>query len=353
MHLCNEIDCLGMKSVRKTFLLLAAVCLIGLCCNSCKKSEEEAISYKYMEGTVEVADVPSYVVCNELLTMTLGGITYPENPSYKWLTDRNLYADTLHAETITLQMPDSLAQYKFTVYADAGGFYQSFNTFSITAIDTSFNGSLTGLVKSGCSIFDDRDGQSYPYVTIGSLDWFSRNLSYSGTGIPFKNSPAMHSLFGRYYTWDEATGGVSGEGLGCGPQGACPEGWSVPTNEDWVDLAVALSGDPDVEFTDEWPGLAECLSADAYFREERMWPYSPQNEHANIVGWNAIPTGAAILGGKDYTGINAYGFWWSATQKNDKQAYYRYQHYDTGNFPMNYTDKNSISATVRCVRIAR
>lgn len=353
MHLCNVLDRSGMKCVRKLSLLLMTACVACLSVCSCNKSEEETVAtYRYMDGRVDFS-FPSFVVRNEILTMTAGGITYPENPSYKWLMDKHLYADTLHARSVTVQIPDSLAEYSITAYADAPGFYEAYSTFSIMSIDTTFNGSLTGLVQSERSIFDDRDGQTYPYVTIGSLDWFSRNLSYTGTGVPYMDSPAMHTLFGRYYTWDEATGGISGEGLGNGPQGACPPGWSVPTNEDWVDLAAAVSGNPDIQFTDEWAGIAPLVSADAYFREERMWPYSPANGHTNETGWNAIPTGVSQFKGLDYIGVNAFGFWWSATQKDGQQAFYRYQHYDSDKFPMNNVDKNSIGATVRCVRIAR
>ena len=58
-------------------------------------------------------------------------------------------------------------------------------------------------------------------------------------------------MFGRLYTWNDATGGESASGLGNGVQGVCPEGWSIPTAEDWVDLAMAVNGGENVEFKED------------------------------------------------------------------------------------------------------
>ena len=86
---------------------------------------------------------------------------------------------------------------------------------------------------------------------------------------------------------------------------------------------------------------------------EKMWPYSPDNEHTNDFGWNALPMGYTRNNHTEFEAVGDYGFWWSASEKNSDQAYYRYIYKDLSSFPMNYTSKTDFGASVRCVRIAR
>jgi uncharacterized protein (TIGR02145 family) len=147
-------------------------------------------------------------------------------------------------------------------------------------------------------------------------------------------------MFGSFYTWSEATSGQ-----------VCPEGWTVPTHEDWESLAAVLSGGRALPFVDNWDGLGAKASADAYLNEERLWPYSPDNGHTNDIGWNALPLGYSFANTTQFSGFNNYGCWWSATEKDEAQAFYRYIWYDLGDFPMAYTDKDDMRASVRCVRM--
>ena len=335
-----------MKILRKFFVLLTFAAAAGLAF-SCSEAAEDETETIYMEGQVDF-ECPRYIGVGEILTTTVFGVTYPENPSYKWYVAMTS-EDTLRTKTITVQFPDSLGNFTLTAFAEHSGFYQSSMAATITTIDPEL--SFTGLADSGKYIKDDRDGQSYSYVTLGSLDWFAQNLAYTGAGLAYENSTILHPLVGRYYTWVEATGGVSAKGLGAGPQGACPEGWSVPTAEDWEDLAKAVSGEYH-SFLDDWPGIAAPTSAEAYINDTRMWGYNPDNDHNNSTGWNAIPSGYCE-DGDDFAELDSYGFWWSSAEKSSEQAYYRYQYVDMSNFPVASANKDGIAATVRCVRIAR
>ena len=323
--------------VTHIFCCLGAVAMLLLSLASCKNSEEETIDSESMSGSVTF-DVPYYVLKGETVTMTVSGIIYPKEVLYRWYV-MDVYSDTLTTSTITVRFPDSLGAFTVSATSYADGFYSSSRSQTVTTIDTTWNTSLTGLQLSPDWIEDARDGHVYHYVTLGETDWFSQNLAWQGAGVPFKASPATAGFFGSFYTWNEAM-----------KQDVCPEGWRVPTSEDWETLAATLTGGVALPFIDNWSGLGARLSAEAYINEERMWPYSPDNAHANDVGWNALPLGYSFAGASEFEGVNAYGCWWSATEKNAQQAFFRYIWYDRDDFPMSYTDKNDMRASVRCVR---
>ena len=325
-----------MDLIKKTgFLAAALLLLLGVF--ACKDEEEETETSASMSGSVEY-DIPYYVLKGETVTMSASGILYPKDVRYKWYIS-GVYADTLTARTVTVRFPDSLGVFTVSAFSYADGFYNSSTSQTVTTIDTTWNTSLTGLADSAERVTDIRDGRSYRYVTIGPLDWFSQNLAWQGTGVPFKASPAVAGLFGSFYTWEEA---VAGD--------VCPEGWRVPTEQDWNSLAAAMNGGEPLDFYGNWPGLGSRASADAYVNGERLWPYSPDNVHENSFGWNAMPLGYSFANTSDFSGVNAFGCWWSATEKNADQAFYRYIHYDRPDFPASYTSKNDLRASVRCVR---
>ena len=326
-----------MNLIRKTgWLVFALALLCGL--TACKEDEEDT-TLPSMSGSVTF-DIPSYVLKGETVTMSATGVLYPTDIQYRWYIS-GVYSDTLAFSRVTVRFPDSLGVFSVSAFAFASGFYSTSTTQTVTTIDTTWNTSLTGLYRSRNSFVDPRDGHCYGYVTLSGIDWFTQNLAWQGTGVPFKASKATAPLFGSVYTWQEAVEG-----------NACPEGWRVPSQDDWISLSAVLNGGQPLDFYSSWPRLGERASADARMNEERMWSYTPDNLHTNDVGWNALPLGYtfADTGGGTFTGVNTYGCWWSATEKNAEQAFYRYIYSESGDFPMSYTSKKDLRASVRCVR---
>lgn len=89
------------------------------------------------------------------------------------------------------------------------------------------------------TLFDTRDGQSYPVVRIGNQIWLAENFRYlpkenngNGDGNDEEESPLYKNgkfdndnqfLFGRYYNYKTATK-------------IAPEGWHLPTKEEFNEL---------------------------------------------------------------------------------------------------------------------
>lgn len=171
----------------------------------------------------------------------------------------------------------------------------------------------------------DADGNIYDLVTIGSQVWIGQNLKTTkyndGTAIPVigddpvnawsnlatgaccwygndesKNGP----VYGALYNWHAVKTGK-----------LCPDGWHVPTKDDWTRLSFALEG---------------SLYAGGKLKEADTihWagapPDSPQYPIAsNESGFTALPGGSRS--GTAFSGLRDYGVWWSSTSDNTEYAW--------------------------------
>lgn len=335
----------------KKYLYIILFTLISLTfVPSCiEDPENEFVS---MKGTLTVnLEIPEYVEPGDTFNLNISGITEPADVEYSWASP--FLKDTLEQADYFLVIPDTTGHYTITGIAFKKGYYSSIVNCEFEVIVAEEGRSIKGLVfnPEGGAILDRRDGQIYKTTPIGNLEWFAENLNWQETGTSYIDLKALGSVYGRLYTWEEATLGEEGKGLGGGPQGICPEGWSIPTNEDWVDFATAHNNGIPLPFVDEWSRIGERATTDARFIDERFWPYSPDNMHENTLYWNALPGGNStykhtIFGGKDN-----YGFWWSSTKSKENMAYYRYIFFDTHTMPMNHGLIDDFGASVRCVRL--
>lgn len=89
-------------------------------------------------------------------------------------------------------------------------------------------------------------GKAYNTIQIANQCWFRENLDYgemiTGPGVMldngivekfcYENNEDNCEEYGALYQWDEAVQYVNLEGT----QGLCPDGWHVPTSNDFIDL---------------------------------------------------------------------------------------------------------------------
>ncbi|GAA3555718.1 FISUMP domain-containing protein [Snuella lapsa] len=79
---------------------------------------------------------------------------------------------------------------------------------------------------------DPRDGQVYEIVTIGDQTWFAENLNYDtadNSSTCYDGNSDNCFIYGRLYSGDAA-------------QTACPDGWHLPSKEEWETLIDYLGG---------------------------------------------------------------------------------------------------------------
>jgi len=104
---------------------------------------------------------------------------------------------------------------------------------SVKAISVSSSGEKEDTpvytVETG-SVIDERDGQIYKTVTIGTQTWLAQNLNYETVNSFCYNDTASYcDKYGRLYTWDAA-------------MDACPSGWHLPSQTEWNTLLNTLGG---------------------------------------------------------------------------------------------------------------
>lgn len=164
---------------------------------------------------------------------------------------------------------------------------------------------FSGNLKWGCpdSIFTDpRDGEVYKIVCIGDQVWMAENLRYAGAGVCYDNNAGNCTTYGRLYSIKETTGlTVSNTNPG-GVQGICPNGWHVPSSEEWAEL-FAFSG--------------------GYLTKLRATTLWPPNQNKNELGFSALPGGRYVEVDtlKSFENIGDQAYFWTSSKSKDGQFY--------------------------------
>lgn len=141
---------------------------------------------------------------------------------------------------------------------------------------------------------DERDGTIYSWVRYGNLEWMTQNLKYDVGIGNYKYTIAeifggttnveIFNTYGYLYTYSAA-------------ETACPEGWRLPTDEDWQALEQTMG-----------MSVAESQDLD--------WRGDPAGE---ILQQDISGSGMELTSGgfRDAQGncdfLGAFGFFWSST----------------------------------------
>ena len=223
---------------------------------------------------------------------------------------------------------------------------------------------------------DERDGNVYRYVQIGSQVWMAENLRYlpSVNGNPSINSSNSQPMYYVYnYTGESVEDAknhlceLAGyyEGVNCyrqfgvyynGPAtiGACPSGWHLPTDAEWTQLEIYLqnngynsNGTNDTDEDRETNNFTAKALASGCGWELNGNSFAVGNnpEENNSTGFCGYQCGVSLSSGEIYLG-GAY--WWTDTDA-EIGAYYRA--ISNGSY---FVDRNSTqyksALNVRCVR---
>lgn len=326
---------------------IALFAVILFAAASCKDDETETLP----SLTGLYFSCPYFAGPGEAVKMTPKGVTHPEGGEvgYYWrVTPTMSYNDT--TDVYVHWFSDTLKTYTVNCYAFAEGYNGDSYSRQVEVVKSGLDGSIT---QSGIAASDKKitvDGVDYYYVNIGGLDWFRNNLASAGSGTSYLNEDIVSDIFGRYYSYDEAVN-------------ACPEGWRLPSEEDWMALADAM-GSPASGKYESFSNVAAKLMVNAHFNETALLEYWPQvGDVNNESKLSFMPFGYANLGIKDETGkypsasfegMKEYVAVWTSdmVEDEDGMAYFRYIITDQPEMLVGKGDVNTFGASVRCVRDA-
>ena len=210
----------------------------------------------------------------------------------------------------------------------------------------------------------DYDSNVYNTVQIGNQCWMKENLRAThyadGTVIPYGSSsiwddtvpyyyvnPSVDTiLYGYYYNWAAFMRGAGGsESNPSGIQGACPTGWHVPSNAEWIQLIDYVSSRSEYTCGGQSNYIAKALaSTEGWNTYDGECVVGNNPSTNNATGFGIVPAGFAA-----FSAVNDCAYFWSSSERGEYAASFLGLSLDLARVPM-YDINKFHQFSVRCLR---
>ncbi len=199
---------------------------------------------------------------------------------------------------------------------------------------TNENGNVVGQI-TGEGEVADVDGNLYKTVKIGKQIWMAENLKTKhlvGKSWCYSDEEMHCEKYGRLYDWEAAMAGD----LEAGSQGLCPDGWHLPTDEDWY--------------------LLESNFASGFCDAHRLsWGCNPVGKALKTSEWggdgssgfNVLPAGVIDREGRSGF-LLSYAYFWTSSKLGD--GVWRRAFLDSQDNILRNTENPNFGYSVRCVK---
>ena len=183
--------------------------------------------------------------------------------------------------------------------------------------------------------------------------YLGRTTGEDSSSFCYKNESAKCEKYGRLYLWSAAmdsagiikgnTANGCGNGSSCLPsgitRGICPEGWHLPTEDEWNALIETVDGSIKESYYNNVSGQKLKTLSD--------WKADDGVTNEDAFGFSALPAGFGNDLGHFYHD-GGYADFWSASE-NDSCAYYVELGYRSESAYL-YCNRKYYRFSVRCVK---
>ena len=216
------------------------------------------------------------------------------------------------------------------------------------------------LVEEGVLPIKDIDGNTYKVVKIGEQVWMAENLRVTrfpnGNEIPYVEDDAEwgalgdnntdiafcfqgnnpESPYGAFYTWSAAMNGAASSNTNpSNVQGVCPDGWHLPSADEFTELVAFIASDG-YEATE---GVA--------LKSKSGW--NSDGNGVDAYGFNGTPSGVRDPGDGHFFGSGAMYYVWSSTEAPFASTIIRRLEFFNNSFSESNFGKSN-GYPVRCVK---
>jgi uncharacterized protein (TIGR02145 family) len=196
---------------------------------------------------------------------------------------------------------------------------------------------------------NDNDNNTYKTIVIGNQTWMAENLrtrKYANGELIGTTTPStldISKTINPRYQW--ASGSEEGNAATSGrlytwytvtdSRNLCPDGWHIPSREEWDTLTTYLGIHP----------IAHKMREE----NEIHWSYDPNYPTTNESGFTALPSGRREASGKFE--CKGPSYWWTNTAYDEENSFYFTIGWD-GSIPEPYVYAypKSSGFSVRCIK---
>jgi uncharacterized protein (TIGR02145 family) len=206
---------------------------------------------------------------------------------------------------------------------------------------------------------DLRDGHAYKWIKIGQQIWMAENLAYLPWVTSILGNPSGYYICGFSGTQSDAKQSANYKKYGVlygheSAERACPAGWHLSTDAEWMTLEIFLGMAPSVAVLFD-RGDGDSKDVAMALMSDRLWTGT------NSSGFNALPGGVIYFAQR--SGSNLEGSWYNSSDgrsgayyspagsSNVYRSIYAYDDYGRSFVGINRSEIKDIEGfSVRCVK---
>lgn len=223
---------------------------------------------------------------------------------------------------------------------------------------------LTSPDENKTGTVEDIDGHVYKTIKIGTQWWMAENLKVTryrnGDIIPnvIEDSLWRKLSYGAFCAYDNEQMYVDTYGLLYNwyaisdNRGVAPDGWHVPTDEEWKQLEIFLGMNRSEADAIGGRG-SSSIAASKLAGDASLWPDGELTFYPEFgaSGFSALPGGFRTSGAAHFDAIGEFAFFWSSSEFSGykEHVWRRHLNWNNSNISRDLSTKET-AYSVRCVK---